>query len=271
MKSENKFEDVISRVKVALKITGDSELAEQLGMSRTAFSNRRTKGSIPYEKLTEVLSSRNVDLRWVFTGNVDTTVLRDASFAAIEVALQFSSVGRGLLQEMQEAAFAERLTAEQLLARFKDRLPGGVSGEGRAQAPDQYQQVPRGSVQIAPSVTLACDQIVDHLAFKRDWMARVLGITHEDVLLVEVRGDSMKGTFNDGDSVLVDMRQRKFDASDLYALKVADLILIKRVQHNLNGTITIKSDNASYECATLDAAQLEGINVIGRVVWPRSR
>ncbi|OFJ46418.1 hypothetical protein BA896_021950 [Janthinobacterium lividum] len=123
MNGVNKFEEVISRAKSALKVQADSEIAAILGMSASAFSNRKIKGTLPYERLTNALSTRNVDLRWVFTGSVDTGLLRDATFAATEVALRYSLVGTQLLQEMQEAAFAEHLTSEQLRERFKDRLP----------------------------------------------------------------------------------------------------------------------------------------------------
>lgn len=280
MKTEDKFEEVISRAKMALKLTNDKELAAALGMRDTAFSNRRKSGSIPYRELTEVLSTQNVDLKWIFTGSVGTAGLRDASYAATEVALRYSPVGQGLLQEMQEAAFAEKLTSEQLLDRFKDRLPQTFTvdnqvAQERAEyyAMNDYQLVPRTTARpsAGSGMVIESDQVVDYLAFKRDWLSRVLGITHSDILLTEVRGDSMAGTFYDGDLVLVDMRQNRLDASAVFVLKVGDALLVKRVQHNLDGSVTIKSDNPSYETATLKGDKLNELQIIGRVVWPRLR
>lgn len=273
MKPENKFEEVVSRAKLALKLTSDGELATALDMSPTAFSNRRKSGSLPFDRLVEVLGSRNVDIRWVFTGNMDTSVLRDASSAAIEVALKYSAVGSGLLQEMQEASFAERLSAEQLLERFASRLPSSdrFVDARTGPVPEQYQSVPSGSVTLRSGVSVSSNQLVDHLAFKREWLARSLGVSHDDIALVEVRDDSMKGTLNESDVVLVDMRQNKFDASDLYVLAVGSMLLVKRIQHNLDGSVMIKSDNPRYEAATLQVDQLESLNIVGRVVWPRSR
>jgi phage repressor protein C with HTH and peptisase S24 domain len=280
MKSVNKFEEVISRAKIALKVTNDGDLAGLLGMSPTAFSNRKQSQSIPYEKLTEVLESRNVDFRWVFTGSVDTAVLRDASFAATEVALRYSPVGQGLLQEMQEVAFSERLTSDQLLERFQDRLPQTFPVESHVAheqaeyfALNDYQLVPRSTARPSAGNGMVIDseQIVDYLAFRREWLQRVLGITHPDIVLVEVRGDSMASTLYDGDLVLVDMRQNRLDASAVFVLKVGETLLVKRVQHNLDETVTIKSDNKNYETVTLSGEKLNQLQIIGRVVWPRFR
>jgi phage repressor protein C with HTH and peptisase S24 domain len=281
MKSENKFEEVISRAKAALKVTSDNDLAGLLGMSATAFSNRKVKKSIPYEKLTEVLTTRNVDLRWVFTGSVETAALRDATLTATEVALNYSPISRGLLQEMQEAAFAEKLTPEQLQQRFRDRLPQAIAVDAEAaehQADfyraNEYQLVPRSSARASAGgrdMTVESDQIVDYLAFKRDWLKRVLGISHSDLALCEVRGDSMVPTLFDRDLVLVDLRENVLDASAVFMIKVGDALLVKRVQHNFDGSVTIKSDNARYDTETLSGEQLRNVQVVGRVVWPRLR
>jgi phage repressor protein C with HTH and peptisase S24 domain len=216
----------------------------------------------------------------VFTGSVDTTVLRDASFAATEVALKYSPVGRGLLQEMQEVAFAEHLNSDQLQERFKDRLPNAFPIDAqRAEdgaedfAMNGYQLVPRSSAR--PSAgggsLVESEQIVDYMAFKRDWLSRVLGITHNDIVLVEVRGDSMADTLFDGDLVLIDMRQNTLDVSAVFVIRVNDALLVKRVQHNFDGSVTIKSDNSRYDPVTKSGQELKELRIVGRVVWPRLR
>lgn len=281
MNDGNKFDDVISRAKSALKVTGDAELAARLGLSPTAFSNRKKSGRVPYDKLTEALSPLNVDLKWVFTGNVGASALRDATYSATEVALRYSAVGHQLLNEMQEAAYSESLTSDQLQQRFMDRLPKMPStfpGDSLVSSdqhfpPLDYQLVPRSSARPSAGygTVVESEQIVDYMAFKKDWLRRVLGITHPDIVLVEVRGDSMVGTLEDGDLVLVDMRQNRLDASAVFVIVVDDALLVKRVQKKLNGSVVIKSDNTAYEAETLSGDQLHGLQIMGRVVWPRLR
>lgn len=273
MNNVNKFEEVILRAKNALNVKGDAEIAALLGMSPTAFSNRKTKGTLPYDRLTDLLSSRNVDLKWVFTGCVDATFLRDASFAATEVALRYSPVGQQLLQEMQEAAFSEKLSSDQLLERFKDRLPNTFPEKFGGISMGEYQLVPRSSARASAGYgsLIESEQIVDFLAFKKEWLQRVLGITHKDIVLVEVRGDSMTGTLDDGDLVLIDMRQNRLDVSAVFVIQVDDALLVKRVQRKLNGSVVIKSDNKAYEEEVLEGTQLANLKIMGRVVWPRLR
>lgn len=268
--SEINFEEVISRVKVALSLTDDKDLAELMEMSTTAFSNRRKKGSLPYEQLTKLLTSRNVDLKWIFTGSLDSAHLRNATMAAMEVAMRYSPVEAELVQEMQRLAFDERLTADQLAARFGGRLPAFLPAAG--QSLGDYQVMPRGRVTLAGERgEIESDQLVDHLAVRREWMRRVLGINHVDVALVELRDNSMAATLQDGDLVLTDLRQNRLDGGAVFVIRSGQALVVKRLQRNLSGQVLIKSDNPAYETETLDAEQLARLEIVGRVVWPRLR
>lgn len=71
--------------------------------------------------------------------------VRHATNAATEVALQYGPISKTLLLEMQEAAFNENLDANQLMERFKDRLP--------QPADEQNQVAPKGD--IAPANVIA--------------------------------------------------------------------------------------------------------------------
>lgn len=140
-------------------------------------------------------------------------------------------------------------------------------------AASDYQIVPKSSARPSAGYgsMVESEQIVDYMAFKRDWLQRVLGISHQDIVLVEVRGDSMAGTLEDGDLALVDMRQNRLDVSAVFVIQVDDALLVKRVQRKLDGTVVIRSDNAAYEPEVLVGAQLKDLRVVGRVVWPRLR
>ena len=138
---------------------------------------------------------------------------------------------------------------------------------------NDYLRVPRSSARPSAGhgMIIESDQIVDHMSFKREWLQRTLGISHEDLVLVEVRGDSMTGTLDDGDLALVDMRQNRLDVSAVFVIQVDDALLVKRVQRKLDGTVVIKSDNPAYEPETMVGNQLESLKIVGRVVWPRLR
>lgn len=146
-------------------------------------------------------------------------------------------------------------------------------GKKSPKGDSEYQLVPRSSARPSAGhgTLVESEQIVDYMAFKRDWLQRTLGVSHADIVLVEVRGDSMAGTLDDGDLALVDMRQNRLDASAVFVIQVDDALLVKRVQPKLDGSVVIKSDNPAYEPEILAGQQLESLKVVGRVVWPRLR
>lgn len=101
--------------------------------------------------------------------------------------------------------------------------------------------------------------------FPRAWLRRSFG--HEDQLeLLRVAGDSMLPDLQDGDWVMVDRRRR--DPRDgLYALRLEDALLVKRLQFQ-GRTIRIVSSNPAYEPIVLDRGdESVDLEILGRVVW----
>ena len=93
---ENSFKMIALRLKQALQVETDREIAQALGMTQTAFNSRKIRDSFPEDKLFALMSKRpdlKIDATYVLTGN------RDA--APVERALS-----------EQLAAFAGRLSAQ---------------------------------------------------------------------------------------------------------------------------------------------------------------
>lgn len=65
---ERRFEEVMARLKRAVKAESDAQIAEQLGLSSSGFANIKKRGSLPYERLERVCNSRNVSMDWLLTG-----------------------------------------------------------------------------------------------------------------------------------------------------------------------------------------------------------
>ncbi len=62
------FELVMTRLKKALGVQKDVELARILGISGPDFANRKRRGKIPWERVIEVSRLHNVNLHWLATG-----------------------------------------------------------------------------------------------------------------------------------------------------------------------------------------------------------
>lgn len=62
------FELIVERLKKQFVYRSDKELAQTIGMSPTAFHNRKKTGSLPYPEIIDFANSRNVNLNWVLSG-----------------------------------------------------------------------------------------------------------------------------------------------------------------------------------------------------------
>ena len=58
---------VFERLKKALRITSDAELAEQLGLSYAAFNKRKIRGSLPEEEVETLIEREGISRAWVMT------------------------------------------------------------------------------------------------------------------------------------------------------------------------------------------------------------
>lgn len=70
----SEFGPVIERLKGALGLHTDKDVAVALGMKPSTFGERRKRGTLPFEELIRVADSRNVDLRWLLTGRAGAEV-----------------------------------------------------------------------------------------------------------------------------------------------------------------------------------------------------
>lgn len=132
--------------------------------------------------------------------------------------------------------------------------------------------VPRYGIQASagPGSLVDSEGIVDYLSFRRDWIENSLGMKKEDLALVSVSGDSMVPTLQDGDIVLVDMKnQGRFKSDAIYLINGGDELRIKRIQKKTDGTLIIKSDNKLYDPEVI--GNLELVRIVGRVVWAGKR
>jgi phage repressor protein C with HTH and peptisase S24 domain len=102
----------------------------------------------------------------------------------------------------------------------------------------------------------------------------VLG--HEKyVYALTVRGDSMQPSLDDGDLVLVRTDVESIKSGAIYAIRIDNSLLVKRLRLKTNGNVEVVSDNPSYSTDELKAAEIRQMirdggtpaKIIGRVVW----
>jgi phage repressor protein C with HTH and peptisase S24 domain len=116
--------------------------------------------------------------------------------------------------------------------------------------------------------TLRSKQVVDHLAFKKEWVRTRLDADPRNLLLIETVGDSMTPTLEDADLLLVDLSEPRFRHDGIYVLRRDDELEVKRLQRRPDGHLNIISDNSAYGPSVVDA---DSVQVIGRVIWAAGR
>lgn len=140
-------------------------------------------------------------------------------------------------------------------------------------APDGFILVPHYEVQASAGhgALVHSEQIVDYLAFKAEWVRNTLGVTQKDLALISVKGDSMEPVLSNEDLILVDMRKNRVEDNAIYVLQLNDALLVKRIQHKLDGSLHVMSDNPRYQAEIVSADRAADLNVLGRVVWSGRR
>lgn len=89
---------------------------------------------------------------------------------------------------------------------------------------------------------------------------------YDRLAILQVKGDSMKPTMEDGDYVMIDLTDTQIK-DGLYAFVMQDEARVKRLQTLFDG-VTIKSDyDMKYDSEFLKTEAVNQLKIIGRVIW----
>jgi SOS-response transcriptional repressor LexA len=110
------------------------------------------------------------------------------------------------------------------------------------------------------------ETIVGKLDLNQHWVrTRLPNVTSPaNVRIITGYGDSMAGTYEDGDTLFVDVGVHDVNVDAVYVFALNQELYVKRLQRRPDGTITVISDNPKYPAYQVTAR--EQMRVIGRVV-----
>lgn len=172
-------------------------------------------------------------------------------------------IKRGVPRKLDEA---DRRT----LARYfgvSEALLGG-----REDGSEDLIAVPVLDVQASagPGAFAENERARARMRFDPSWL-RGLRLDPAQLSVIQVVGDSMAPTLDDGDDILVDRSDAAVSLRDgIYVLRMDGVLNVKRlIVDRARRRVSVKSDNPAYTSwPTLDLAQLD---VVGRVVWAGRR
>lgn len=153
------------------------------------------------------------------------------------------------------------------------KLQEGVHSAESLGAPEGFVLVPRYDVaaSMGNGAVIHSEQIVDHLAFRAEWVRTELGTTPKNLILISAIGDSMEPSLRAGDLLLIDRGVESVKQDAIYAIAQDGELRIKRIQRLFDGRLIIKSDNPQYGPENLTVEQAERMRIVGRVVWSGRR
>lgn len=218
--------------------------AEVAGKSTDTLLAYETGRSVPpFDVLTRLAALKDVRLDWLATGNGGMFVEDDAG----------------------------KRTAGDAIGRHVRGLTARTGSEtaGREELDDDFVLIPRYEIQASagPGTFADSELVVDHLAFRADWLRRSIGVDPNNLVLITAVGDSMEPVIRAGDLLLIDTAVDEFVDDAIYVVVRQDNLIVKRVQRFFNGMVTIKSDNPAYVEETLGPDEASEIQVAGRLRW----
>lgn len=212
------------------------EVAEQFQVSKNSWQ-RYEAGDVPNGTTLMALAAAGIDTNWLLTG---------AGSMLLPVARRENANG------------------------FSELEPLPVSGKALQDL--GYVLIPRYDVRAsAGGGAYADEQLIGSVAFTREWLHRALRANPADLVIVEAAGDSMPGSADDRDILLVDTSEPKLRGNGVYVFLVDNLLLVKNLRLKLDGAIEISGNGQSEAPEIFARNALDRLKIIGRVIWRAGR
>lgn len=180
--------------------------------------------------------------------------------------------------------FAREIESEFGLARYALDAP---IGEGHARESNVIPIDSRRKSQDANFITIPQLDVAgsmgpgrvppDHIEVIRDitvhldWL-KTQGLSYsnlENLAIIDGDGDSMEGTFRNGDALLVDRGITEIRTDAIYVFTLEGELFIKRLQRLTGGSLRMISDNPVYPAIMIEGDMLAKVHIQARVllVW----
>lgn len=264
-----KISEVLAELKANQRVKNNAEFAMAAGMSGDRLKNilgGKVKKLTPKEMLA-LQSAYGIRVAWWSSDAAPMWLTEQEK--ALEPRLEDL---RLVTSEVMELGLPEdeTRTLQALLFAVKTKNRTSISELLRhRQTEANYVYVPRYDIQASAGngSVIHDEAVVDHLAFRSDWIRQSMGLDPSHLALIDVRGNSMSPTIDGGDLLLLDIRPGQAKSEGVYVINLNGSLLVKRLRIRLSGVIEIVSDNPKYGSETISGEELERLVVVGRVVW----
>lgn len=228
------FSIFFSRITSATGVSTQMELAEALGVNRSAITQAKVRDAVPQKWILALSRKYTLSPDWLEFG----------SGAPRGGKTQASVTAPGPAPAMVRPATAPA----------QAKITGGITSVPKVRA---RLCAGGGSFDVA-TVPLA------EYPLPTVWLAKMGN--PRAMVFMDVIGNSMEPGILDGDMVLVDQSGTTLTGHGVFAVGVEDALYLKRVEKRNNG-FRLLSDNPEYTPMDVYGDELESFRVLGRVVW----
>ncbi|MDH4318949.1 MAG: helix-turn-helix domain-containing protein [Desulfobulbaceae bacterium] len=233
------YDDVWQRICTVTNWTKQIELANYLGIDSSSVSGAKSRKIFPIEWAFKVAQGFDTSTDYLLTGKGG----------------RHSGESK---KEIPSSSPTQKKVGTEQTQTY--RVPQLSNPE-----PELFAYVPLVSARLSAGggAFVYSDDIIGYYAFRKDWLKRTTsGI--KNVVLSIVTGNSMFPTLRQKDFVMVDTGQIHIIDDLIYAIRVDETVMVKRLHLRSGGKIKVISDNHEYESYETTHADL---HIIGQVVW----
>lgn len=220
--------------KAAELIGGQLELSRRTGISSTSINKYVLGESDPSRsRLVAIAKATGVNVGWLAAG--EGPMEREAAYIYMG---EGKTAGRG---------------------------EGGIEPPPGSD-PSEFDLVPMVETRLSAGngCFVLSENVEGYYAFRKSWV-RSVAASARDLVLMRVDGDSMNPTIRSGDTVMIDASRRTIIEGQVFALRVDDTIMIKRLSYRPGGRVLVGSDNRQeFDPYEVDLADL---HVLGQIIF----
>lgn len=282
------FDAVVGRLMLVSGKSKEFEVAEILGLSKTAFATRKLRGSLPEKEIKITCAENKWSAEWVLTGigpapllgsglsgRVKTVrIMRQAS--QIEFAKSLG-IKQPTLSDIENGAYPPSDSVKRLIvSQYRINEEWLETGEGEISEPgflysdseDTYQ----GSTDTCQTVDIF-NMVDGGAGAEPEWHEPIdrrtipTGFLGPNIRPVLVRGRSMEPTFKNGAIIGIDQADKQVIEGEAYAIVLPySGAAVKRLYPQPDGVL-IRSDNKEFPEVKLKKEDVPEYFILGRVCW----
>lgn len=226
--------NILQRVKIALDIGTDTDLATYLGVHSSTISTWKSRNSLDYESILAICHKFDLDYSWILYG---ISSREGGKSTKIDVSLN-KKLEETYVNEDQKIYSTEFSPVEYY--------------------PQAYASAGHGLV--------AEEKAPLYLSFRKYFISNTLNASAKDLVVLRVKGDSMEPEIMSDDDILVDRSRNKPRFGPAYLIRLDDVLHCKLIQTFGEERWRIMSKNPSYESFDINP-KTDPIEIIGEVVW----